>query len=111
MKCQYLCYGKNTKNISICRLLKVLPRLLSLNGVGQNVAFGQRGNINLKVVQDVFSLKGVYFSPGQLRSVESQCPGVLTIYRMFVHESDILSLINTLIEERKLKQTFSSNPG
>ena len=31
MKCQILFSGKNKKNISKCRLLKILPRVLSLN--------------------------------------------------------------------------------
>ena len=30
MKCQILSYGKNKKNISKCRLLKILPRVLSV---------------------------------------------------------------------------------
>ena len=31
MKCQILFIGKNKKNISKCRLLKILPRVLSVN--------------------------------------------------------------------------------
>ena len=31
MKCQILISGKNKKNISKCRLLKILPRVLSVN--------------------------------------------------------------------------------
>ena len=31
MKCQILFTGKNKKNISKCRLLKILPRVLSVN--------------------------------------------------------------------------------
>ena len=31
MKCQILFSGKNKKNISKCRLLKILPRVLSVN--------------------------------------------------------------------------------
>ena len=30
MKCQILFSGKNKKNISKCRLLKILPRVLSI---------------------------------------------------------------------------------
>ena len=30
MKCQNLFSGKNKKNNSVCRLLKILPRVLSL---------------------------------------------------------------------------------
>ena len=30
MKCQNLISGKNRKNISICHLLKILPRVLSV---------------------------------------------------------------------------------
>ena len=30
MKCQILFSGKNKKNISKCRLLKILPRVLSV---------------------------------------------------------------------------------
>ena len=32
MKCQILFSGKNMKNISKCRLLKILPRVLSVKG-------------------------------------------------------------------------------
>ena len=32
MKCQNLFSGKNKKNISVCCLLKILPRVLSVNG-------------------------------------------------------------------------------
>ena len=32
MKCQILFSGKNKKNISKCRLLRILPRVLSVNG-------------------------------------------------------------------------------
>ena len=31
MKCQILFFGKNKKNIAICLLLKILPRVLSVN--------------------------------------------------------------------------------
>ena len=31
MQCQILCYGKNKKAISICRLPKILPSMLSVN--------------------------------------------------------------------------------
>ena len=31
MKCQNLFYGKNKKNISICRMLKILQSMLSVN--------------------------------------------------------------------------------
>ena len=33
MKCQILFSGKNKKNISKCRLLKILPRVLSVKAV------------------------------------------------------------------------------
>ena len=33
MKCQILFSEKNKKNISKCRLLKILPRVLSVKGV------------------------------------------------------------------------------
>ena len=39
MKCQILFYGKNKKNISIFRLLKVLPRVLSINVLPAETAF------------------------------------------------------------------------
>ena len=32
MKCHILFFGKNKKNISKCRLLKILPRVLSVKG-------------------------------------------------------------------------------
>ena len=41
MKCQILFSGKNKKNISKCRLLKILPRVLS---VKQNDVTGLWGN-------------------------------------------------------------------
>ena len=31
MKCQNLYSGENKKNISVCRLLKILPRVLNIN--------------------------------------------------------------------------------
>ena len=34
MKCHILFSEKNKKNISKCRLLKILPRVLSVNGQG-----------------------------------------------------------------------------
>ena len=37
MKCQILFSGKNKKNISKCHLLKILPRVLSVNMLAQNV--------------------------------------------------------------------------
>ena len=33
MKCQILFSGKNKKNISKCRLLKILPRVLSVKHI------------------------------------------------------------------------------
>ena len=42
MKCQILLSGKNKKNISKCRLLKILPRVLSVNEIRrtfQNLTF------------------------------------------------------------------------
>ena len=33
MKCQILFIGKNKKNISKCRLLKILPRVLSVKAI------------------------------------------------------------------------------
>ena len=35
MKCQNLFSGKNKKNISICRLLKILPEVLSIKSSRQ----------------------------------------------------------------------------
>ena len=40
MKCQILFSGKNKKNISKCRLLKILPRVLSVNTSGGGLATG-----------------------------------------------------------------------
>ena len=33
MKCQNLFFGENKKNISICHLLKILPRVLRINNL------------------------------------------------------------------------------
>ena len=47
LKCQILFTGKNKKNISKCRLLKILPRVLSVNGN----AYALRGGKNsVKIV-------------------------------------------------------------
>ena len=44
MKCQILFSGKNKKNISKCRLLKILPRVLSVNyQAGQDVCMDNLG--------------------------------------------------------------------
>ena len=37
MQCQILFSGKNKKNISKCRLLKILPRVLSVNRITNSV--------------------------------------------------------------------------
>ena len=37
MQCQILFSGKNKKNISKCRLLKILPRVLSVKPVGSKI--------------------------------------------------------------------------
>ena len=39
MKCQILFSGKNKKNISKCRLLKILPRVLSVKFAFLTVKF------------------------------------------------------------------------
>ena len=37
MKCQIMFSGKNKKNISKCRLLKILPRVLSVKRQSQHI--------------------------------------------------------------------------
>ena len=37
MKCQILFSGENKKNISKCRLLKILPRVLSVKAIDSNM--------------------------------------------------------------------------
>ena len=37
MKCQILFSGKNKKNISKCRLLKILPRVLSVKHTHKHI--------------------------------------------------------------------------
>ena len=37
MKCQILFSGKNKKNISKCRLLKILPRVLSVKHISKTI--------------------------------------------------------------------------
>ena len=39
MKCSILFSGKNKKNISKCRLLKILPRVLSVKSKGEIVKY------------------------------------------------------------------------
>ena len=41
MKCQILFSGKNKKNISKCRLLKILPRVLNINKHIHSIASGK----------------------------------------------------------------------
>ena len=43
MKCQILFSGKNKKNISKCRLLKILPRVLSVKFAPTMGKFTPRG--------------------------------------------------------------------
>ena len=45
MKCQILFSGKNKKNISKCRLLKILPRVLSVK-----VSPGWSGGANVSCI-------------------------------------------------------------
>ena len=40
MKCQILFSGKNKKNISKCRLLKILPRVLSFKKDQERTSYG-----------------------------------------------------------------------
>ena len=62
MKCQILFSGKNKKNISKCRLLKILPRVLSVNntyGCWDYVHMGLIGvMLHLVLIRD---LSGRYF--------------------------------------------------
>ena len=51
MKCQILFSGKNKKNISKCRLLKILPRVLSAK-----LLFTQEYQHNVSFRQNVLSL-------------------------------------------------------
>ena len=44
MKCQILFSGKNKNNISKCRLLKILPRVLSVKSKNREY----KGNLNIK---------------------------------------------------------------
>ena len=41
MKCQILFSGKNKKNISKCRLLKILPRLLIVKDMSKLLTINQ----------------------------------------------------------------------
>ena len=55
MKCQILFSGKNKKNISKCRLLKILPRVLSVKSIHFNV-FCTLGKITADDILKYFSL-------------------------------------------------------
>ena len=44
MKCQILFSGKNKKNISKCRLLKILPRVLSVKVVVHDHHLAMKSN-------------------------------------------------------------------
>ena len=46
MKCQNLFSVKNKKSISICHLLKILPRVLSLNRLQYVFTAGDKRNIS-----------------------------------------------------------------
>ena len=51
MKCQILFSGKNKKNISKCRLLKILPRVLSVkdgHSATNILQVSERGNTSIK---------------------------------------------------------------
>ena len=57
MKCQILFSGKNKKNISKCRLLKILPRVLSVKTTGSTL----RRERNLMEIEQTTTLE-LYFS-------------------------------------------------
>ena len=42
MKCHILFSGKNKKNVSKCRLLKILPRVLSVKHMVMHTEYGTR---------------------------------------------------------------------
>ena len=61
MKCQILFCGKNKKNISICGLLKILLRMLSINSIGK--CFGRSCSKYMRqVLSKKYSSKDVFFS-------------------------------------------------
>ena len=55
MKCQILFSGKNKKNISKCRLLKILPRVLSVNLI--RLTLCELPNVKCKHLTFLCSLK------------------------------------------------------
>ena len=50
MKCQILFSGKNKKNISKCRLLKILPRVLSVKSRKYEINLAERRVYMPKIV-------------------------------------------------------------
>ena len=46
MKCLILFSGKIKKTISVCRLLKILPSVLSVKDMGNDTYFNYRGSSN-----------------------------------------------------------------
>ena len=67
MKCQILFSGENMKNISKCRLLKILPRVLSVKM--RLPVFGLSALI-LRVLQ---SSVGIFFRNTQLVLISLMC--------------------------------------
>ena len=49
MKCQILFSGKNKKNISKCRLLKILPRVLSVKTVMAQNTLDYKQHTNIRM--------------------------------------------------------------
>ena len=65
MKCQILFSGKNKKNISKCRLLKILPRVLSVNGTEL------MHSTNIAVKTTISSLRFLQHPPKKYRESEN----------------------------------------
>ena len=71
MKCQYLFSGKSKKNISKC-LLKILPRMLSIN-VGTRIpTFSHQWNQPCTETQCEITLKDIFLL-GILFQIKQKC--------------------------------------
>ena len=79
MKCQILFSEKNKKNISKCRLLKILPRVLSVKLDGRVI---QKGKLNAVAS---------YRSPEN----RSLCASSILIRAFFFHQHVLLYLMLT----------------